>query len=189
MYLSKYMKIKYLLFFVAIFTNALGVEVQIYTAQEMYIHFFSPAPITDIEAVSNAATAILNFDKKDVEIDLKVSLFKFKKAFMQTHFNEKYIESNKYPNAHFKPKLKNNIDLEKDGTYNLILGDRFSIYGVERIKTIICSVLVKDKKITFETAFKLKSADYKIKAPDIIYRKVRQEINVDAKGILNIIKN
>ena len=183
------MKIKYLLFFVAIFTNALGVKAQIYTAQEMYIHFFSPAPIADIEAISNAATAILNFDKKDVEIDLKVSSFKFKKALMQTHFNEKYIESNKYPNAHFKGKFKDNVDLEKDGIYNLILEGRFSIHGVERPKTINCSILVRDKNITFETAFKLMSADYKIKAPDIIYRKVGQEVNIDAKGILSKIKN
>ena len=118
----------------------------------------------------------MNIDKKEVEIDLKMSSFKFKKALMQTHFNEKYIESNKYPDAQFKGRFKENIDLEKDGVYNLVLDGKFSIHGVERPKTINCSILVKEKKITFETSFKLLSADYKIKAPDIIYRKVVRNI-------------
>lgn len=177
------------IFIFFIFISILNVKAQTYTSQEMYIHFFSPAPIADIEAISNAAFASLNTEKKEVEIELKVSSFKFKKALMQTHFNEKYIESNKYPNAYFKGKFKENIDLDKDGTYNLVLDGKFSIHGVEKPKIIMSTILVKDKKITFATSFKLLSADYKIKAPDFVYRKVGQEVNIDAKGILVKNKN
>jgi polyisoprenoid-binding protein YceI len=180
---------KYIPLIIIFIVSVFNVEAQTYSAQEMYIHFFSPAPISDIEAISNAATATIITHKNEVDIELKVGSFKFKKALMQTHFNEKYIESDKYPNAHFKGKYKDVIDFEKDGTYNITLDGKFSIHGVEKPKTINCSIKIKDKKITFETAFKLKSADYKIKAPDIIYRKVGQEVSIDAKGILIKIKN
>lgn len=172
-----------------LYFGVLNLNAQTYHAQEMYIHFFSPAPIADIEAISNAAVATINIDKNEVDIALKVGSFKFKKALMQAHFNDKYIESNRYPNAHFKGRFKNILDLEKDGIYNLVVEGKFNIHGVDKPKTINCNILIKDKKITFETAFKLMTADYKIKAPDIIYRKVGQEVNIDAKGILVKIKN
>jgi hypothetical protein len=175
---------RYFAFLVLVFIQITLAHAQSYSAKEIYIHFYSPAPIADIEAITNTATTLLNTDKKELEIELNVSTFKFKKALMQAHFNEKYIESNKYPKAEFKGKYKENINLEKDGVYTINLEGKFTLHGVERSKNIVCTILVKDRKITFETAFKVLSADHKIKAPDMIYRKVGQEVSVDAKGIL-----
>jgi polyisoprenoid-binding protein YceI len=175
---------KYIAFILFLLFQTFQSKAQTYSAKEIYVHFFSSAPIADIEAITNTATTTLNIEKKEVEIELKVSNFKFKKALMQAHFNEKYIESEKYPNSTFKGKFKEVINLEKDGVYTINLEGRFSIHGIERPKTLNCVITVKDHKITFQTAFKLLSADYKIKAPDVLYRKVGQEVSVDANGIL-----
>ena len=175
---------KYIAFILFLLIQTFQSKAQTYSAKEIYVHFFSSAPIADIEAITNTATTTLNIEKKEVEIELKVSNFKFKKALMQAHFNEKYIESEKYPNSTFKGKFKEVINLEKDGVYTINLEGRFSIHGIERAKTLNCVITVKDHKITFQTAFKLLSADYKIKAPDVLYRKVGQEVSVDANGIL-----
>ena len=175
---------KYIAFLLFFLFQTFQSRAQTYSAKEIYVHFFSPAPIADIEAITNTATTILNIEKKEVEIEIKVSNFKFKKALMQAHFNEKYIESEKYPHSTFKGRFKEVINLEKDGVYTINLEGKFAIHGVERPKTLNCVLTVKDRKITFETAFKLLSADYKIKAPDVLYRKVGQEVNVDANGIL-----
>ncbi len=180
---------KYLAFILFILIQSIHANAQTYSAKEIYIHFFSPAPIADIEAITNSAVTILNIDKKEIEIDLKVSDFKFKKALMQAHFNEKYIESDKYPNSSFKGRFKEVINLEKDGIYTINSEGKFSIHGVEKPKTVPVVITVKDHKISFETSFKLLSADYKIKAPDILYRKVGQEVKVDASGILVKEKN
>lgn len=173
--------------FIIVFFLILGFQqanAQDYGAKEIYVHFFSPAPIADIEAISNSATASLDLTKKEVEITMNVASFKFKKALMQTHFNEKYIESDKFPTASFKGKFTDNINLSKDGVYQFDIEGKFNIHGVERTKTVPCKIIVKDQKIVFETNFKLLSADFKIKAPDIIYRKVGQEVTIDVTGIL-----
>lgn len=170
---------------ILLFLISSTLKAQVYTASEMYVHLFSPAPIVDIEAVSNAAKAKLNTTKKDVEIEIPISSFTFKKALMQTHFNEKYIESSKYPNATFKGKFKENIDLKTDGVYKVNFDGKFSIHGVERPKIISCTFTVKQKKVIFDTKFELLSADYKIEAPDVIYRKVGQEVSVEATGIIS----
>jgi polyisoprenoid-binding protein YceI len=103
---------------------------------------------------------------------------------MQAHFNEKYLESDKYPRASFKGKFKENINLEKEGTYPIQIEGKFSIHGVERFKKIVCNINVKDQNITFDSNFEILSANYKIKAPDLLYRKVGEEVRVDIKGIL-----
>lgn len=172
------------LFIIFLFLISSTLKAQIYTASEMYVHIFSPAPIADIEAVSNVAKAKLNTAKNEVEIEIPISSFTFKKALMQTHFNEKYIESAKYPLAHFKGKFKEPLNLEVDGVYKVNFEGKFSIHGVEKPKTIVCTFTVKQQKIIFDTKFKLMSADYKIVAPDVIYRKVGQEVSVEATGML-----
>lgn len=172
----------FITFFLILISSTL--KAQIYTTSEMYVHFFSPAPIADIEAISNTAEAKLNLAKKEIEIEIPVNSFTFKKALMQTHFNEKYIESDKYPKASFQGKYKDNLELKKDGVYALELTGKFNIHGVSRTKTVSCIITVKNQRIVFETSFKLLSADYKIKAPDVIYRRVGQEVSVDASGIL-----
>lgn len=175
---------RYFIFFFLLILGCSSVKAQEYQAKEIYVHFFSPAPIADIEAISNSATASLDLAKKEVEITMNVASFKFKKALMQTHFNEKYIESDKYPTASFKGRFTDNINLNKDGVYQFDIEGKFNIHGVERIKTIPCKIIVKEQKIVFETNFRLLSADFKIKAPDIIYRKVGQEVTIDATGVL-----
>lgn len=170
---------------ILLFLISSRLKAQVYTASEIYVYIFSPAPIVDIEAVSNAAKVKLNTLKKEVEIEIPVKSFTFKKALMQTHFNEKYMESDKYPNATFKGKFKENIDLKTDGVYKVNFDGKFSIHGVERSKTISCTFTVKQKKVIFDTKFELLSADYKIEAPDVIYRKVGQVVSVEATGIVS----
>ncbi|RKD19507.1 hypothetical protein BCY91_12955 [Pelobium manganitolerans] len=160
----------------------LRADAQNYQSAEVYVHFFSPAPIADIEAVSQAAKANLNTDKKEVHIEIPISSFTFKKAMMQTHFNEKYLESEKYPKASFIGKYKDDIRLDKDGIYRITLTGKFSLHGVTRHKNIPCNITIKNGRITFESSFSVLSADYKIEAPDMLYRTVGEKVDVDVTG-------
>ena len=169
---------------IAILGISLSAKAQNYSTKDVNIHFFSSAPISDIEAVCNIAIGKFNLRKKELSIEMNISDFKFKKALMQAHFNEKYIESDKYPKAIFKGTFKDYIDLEKNGLYKINLEGKFTIHGVERSKKIICTLNVKDQIITFTSNFEIISADYKIKAPDMIYRKVGEKVNVDINGTL-----
>jgi len=49
---------------------------------------------------------------------------------MQEHFNENYVESDKFPYATFKGKITDDVDLSKDGTYNVSVSGDFTVHGV-----------------------------------------------------------
>ena len=81
------------------------------------ISFFSNAPLENIEARNNNVVTAWDFSTGQLEFSLLIRGFEFKKALMQQHFNENYLESDKYPKAQFKGRVSNSnlIPLQKEG--------------------------------------------------------------------------
>ena len=102
---------------------------------------------------------------------------------MQEHFNEKYMESEKYPSSSFVGKLNEAVDLSKDGEYNLTATGKLKIHGVEMDRTIPVKATVKDGKLSFVSEFKVKVSDHKIEIPTLVMAKIAEEVSVKIEGI------
>lgn len=81
------------------------------------INFEASVPLfEDVKADNRKATCTLNTETGEITSSIQIKDFEFKKALMKKHFNENYIESDRYPNAVFKGKIENfdlkNIDSE-----------------------------------------------------------------------------
>ncbi|MEP7259387.1 MAG: YceI family protein, partial [Flavitalea sp.] len=72
------------------------------------ISFFSRSLIENIEAVNKSVTCVIDISTGNIQSVLKMKGFGFRKSLMQEHFNENYVESDKYPQAEFKGKITNN---------------------------------------------------------------------------------
>ncbi|MDQ3845325.1 MAG: YceI family protein, partial [Bacteroidota bacterium] len=98
------------------------------------ITFFSKAPLEDIEAKNKSVTAVLDTRTGDLQFAVLMKGFEFKKALMQEHFNENYVESDKYPRSEFKGTLINNseINYQKPGTYTAKVRGQLTIHGITR---------------------------------------------------------
>src|SRR5881409_2466003 len=99
---------------------------QTYFTRNGRVTFFSKAPIENIEATNNEASSILDTQKEEVVFIVLIKSFKFKKALMEEHFNENYLESNTFPKANFKGTITNPgaVNFSKDGTYTVtVKGD------------------------------------------------------------------
>src|SRR5687767_6559813 len=105
---------------------------QLYTAKSGTASFFSEAPLENIEAHSNSVQSILNTATKSVAFIITIRSFQFKKDLMQEHFNEKYLESDKFPNATYSGKINEDIDLSADGTYNVTSTGKITMHGQEK---------------------------------------------------------
>ena len=58
--------------------------------------FFSSAPLEDIEAHHEKVQSIIDLETQEVVVSMLMTGFNFKKSLMQEHFNENYLESEKY---------------------------------------------------------------------------------------------
>lgn len=153
---------------------------QKYFTRTGHVNFFSSTPMEDIKADNHKATSIMDAATGDIEFSMLIMAFEFDKALMQEHFNENYMESEKFPKATFKGKITNmdKIDLTKDGTYPATVSGKMTIHGVTKDAAANGTFTVKDGKIVASSAFNIKPEDYNIAIPSVVKEKIAKEIKV-----------
>jgi polyisoprenoid-binding protein YceI len=163
-----------------------SIYAQKYITRSGKVTFFSSTPLENIEAFNNETGAILDSKTGDVAVQVPIKSFKFDKALMQEHFNENYMESDKYPKAEYKAKVTDisSVNFAKDGTYKVNTAGKFTMHGVTRDITVPATVTVKGGTATVNTKFKLKPADYKINIPKLVEGKIAKEIETTVNFIL-----
>ena len=142
------------------------------------ISFFSSTVAENIEAKSTKATSVL--DPKTHNLIFKVSntSFEFQKKMMQEHFNEEYIESDKYPYSEFKGKIKEDIDLSKNGTYTVTVEGNLDIHGVSKAYQTKAVLIVNNGTVNAKAVFKVRIADHGIKVPSIVFAKIAEYVEL-----------
>lgn len=156
-------------------------QAQVVVDKSGELSFFSSTPVEDISAKSKTAQSALNLSSKEIAVKAIIKDFTFPKSLMQEHFNENYLESEKYPNATFKGKINEAIDFSKSGTYNVTATGKLSIHGVEKDKTIDGVFKVDGNKISLDASFEVLLEDYKIERPQLVMMKIAEKIAVKGK--------
>jgi polyisoprenoid-binding protein YceI len=101
----------------------------------------------------------------------------FAKSLMQEHFNEKYMESEKFPKATFQGKLTG-FDLTKSGSQEVRAQGKLTIHGVTRDIDVPGTIEVAGKKITMKSKFMVKVADYDITIPQLLFQNIAEQVEV-----------
>ncbi|MGB3947605.1 MAG: YceI family protein [Bacteroidia bacterium] len=157
---------------------------QIYIANNCNISFFSSSPLEDIEAVNKIAKPIINTSTGDVQIKILMNGFIFDKPLMQEHFNENYVESEKYPNCVFKGKINEPIDWVKDGEYKVTVTGILSLHGVDKERKLDGTITVKGTEISIATKFNIHIADHNIKVPSLYVKNIAEDVEVKLNATL-----
>jgi hypothetical protein len=144
------------------------------------IEFFSKSPMEDIEARNKSVAAVLDSKSGGLQFSVLMRGFEFEKALMQEHFNENYVESNKYPKAEFKGSISNNaeVNYSKDGTYPVKVAGTLTLHGVTQNVQTTGTIKVASGKIEAVSSFNIKLSDYKIKIPSVVKDKVSNNIRI-----------
>lgn len=161
---------------------------QIFVAKTCEISFFSASPLENIEATAKVPKTFLNTSTNDVQIAITNTAFVFEKPLMQEHFNENYMESEKYPNTIFKGKINEKIDYTKDGEHKVTVTGKMSMHGVDKDVTIDGVLTVKGGEILLFSKFKVKVADYKIKVPSLYVQNIAEIVDVTINAVMGPIK-
>lgn len=150
----------------------------IYLAQGAKASFYSYTPVEDIAASSQSMTSVLNIASNEIQFKVPMRTFQFKKGLMQEHFNEKYIESDKYPDAGFKGKINESIDWTKDGTYDITSTGILNIHDVDKQHTEKGKLIIKDGKFNIASEFKVTVKDHNISIPKIMMSNIAEVVEV-----------
>lgn len=150
----------------------------IYATKEGSINFYSNAPLEDIEAKNNKVISLLNTANKEIVVRVPIKQFQFRNKLMQEHFNENYMESERYPYATFKGTMNENIDFKKPGTYEVSATGVLNIHGVNQKRTLKGKLQITNTGLILNTQFDVLLADHKIKVPRLVFNKIAEKIAV-----------
>ena len=153
---------------------------QRYLTKNGHIKFYSETPVETIEARNHQANSVLDTQTGDFVFKVLMKSFEFEKALMEEHFNENYVESDKFPNATFKGKVVNlsDVDFSKDGEYLIKVEGELTIHGVTKKVMEDGTFTVEGGKINGLSVFIIKPADYDIRIPKTVINNIAEEIEV-----------
>jgi hypothetical protein len=165
--------------FILVF-NFASAQNKLYSSSKTEFSFFSKAPLEDIEAKNTRANSIINLSNRELVVRIPVSQFQFKNKLMQQHFNENYMESEKFPYATFKGKIIEDIDFNKPGVYSVNAIGILNIHGIDQERKLSGKITVAEKSLILETLFEVMLIDHKIEIPKLVFKKIAEKIEVKA---------
>ena len=173
------------LFFSVLIVVTAGFKQQpsLYQTTSGKISFRSDAPLETIKASSDNLIGLLDITKKNFSFKIDVRSFRgFNSPLQKEHFNENYMESEKYPYASFSGKIIEDVDLSVDGSYELRAKGDLMIHNVAQERIIKSNVTVKKHVITLNSGFTVLLSEHNIPIPKVVYQKLADEIKVEVNA-------
>lgn len=150
------------------------------------ISFVSKGIIETITASHRSVTCVLDAKTGAIQFAVLMKGFEFKKALMQEHFNENYVESDKYPKAEFRGQITNNGDIAytKDGTYNAHVKGKLTLHGLTKDVEADGKVAVKSGKPMLTSKFNILMSEYGIDIPGPVQENMSDNITINVNCTL-----
>jgi polyisoprenoid-binding protein YceI len=150
---------------------------QKYTVEKSSVVFYSHATIEDIKAENKKSSAIFNAATGEIVFSIPISEFQFAKSLMQEHFNEKYMDTEKYPKSTFKGNVAG-YDANATGAQNAKASGKLFIHGVERDVEIPGTIEKSGDKLLFKSKFIVKLEDYNVDRPQVLWQNIAEQVEV-----------
>jgi polyisoprenoid-binding protein YceI len=145
-----------------------------------YIGFFSHTPIEDIKGDNNQVASVLDISTGDLVFQVLVKSFHFEKALMEEHFNENYMESDKFPKSTFRGKITNlsTVDFNKPGKYDVTVEGDLNMHDVTNKVSVKGTVEVVQGGVNASSKFNIVPEDYKINIPGVVRDNIAKNLEV-----------
>jgi polyisoprenoid-binding protein YceI len=162
------------------FFSFLSFSQEKYISRNGQIQFIASTPLETIDPVNNHVSCILDTENGKIVFQLKMISFKFEKALMEEHFNEKYVESDKFPKSTFVGQIQNWDNFTWNGIeQDVVVKGKITIHGIE--KEIIAKGVIEASKstISLSSSFDIIILDFGIKIPRLVRDKISETVKVE----------
>ena len=134
----------------------------------------------NIEAHNTKGVSVFDMASGRLEFSVLLKGFEFEKAKMQEHFNEEYVESDKFPKAVFAGNIKDigTLKVDKDGTYTVQVNGTLTMHGVTKPQNAQVTFSVKSGTISAVSELTVLLSDYDIKIPSLVSDKISKNIKI-----------
>jgi hypothetical protein len=174
-----------LLFLLLYFSSILAQEKL--STSKCSIYFEASVPLFEaVEARNDNVQCVLIPSKSQITFTAVIKNFKFKRDLMKEHFNNNYMESDRYSKAIFKgiiEKFDLKIITETDKIFQI--KGKLTIHGQTRMITVNAKIKKVTNGIQLSSHFTLNTDDFNIEIPTIVIAKISKSVNTQFDCVLN----
>jgi polyisoprenoid-binding protein YceI len=157
-----------------------------YYTKNAVISFHSKAPVENIDASTNTGACVLDIATGKIQFAVNMRGFEFRKALMQEHFNESYVESDKFPKAEFRGTITNisQINFNQVGSYPAEAEGSLTLHGQTRQVKAKGTIKIGEAAIDLDSKFSILLSDYDIDIPHTVVNNISNSILITVKAAL-----
>jgi hypothetical protein len=139
----------------------------------------------EVKADNNNVSCIINTTTGEISSLAFIREFHFKMAMMEEHFNENYLESNKYPKATFKGVIQGfNLAIIGNSPKEFLMSGVLSIHGKSKYINAVALIQKTEKGLEIKTNFKVNTNDFSIKIPKIVKYKIAETVTIKSEFLM-----
>jgi hypothetical protein len=163
-----------------LFMSATQTIAQLLSVVDSKMTFTSDAELELISASSERVQGLIDPATSELAFSVEVKSFQgFNSALQRDHFNEKYLESEKFPSAYFSGKIIEPIDFSNDRSYDVRAKGELNIHGQKQIRIIKSRITIENGVVYLRCNFFIPLSDHNISIPSIVSQKIATEIEVN----------
>ena len=142
------------------------------------IEFYTATAVSGIEAVADKAEVKLNLETREVVVSVNIQSFEFEYDLMQEHFNEKYMESDKFPMATFRGKILQNISPGVNNEMDVDVSGNLTIHGITKEIKFKVNLSKQGDFTVVKSRIPVVFKDYSIDDPSILTKSVASDVEI-----------
>jgi polyisoprenoid-binding protein YceI len=158
---------------------------QLYFSRTAFVGFYSTTPLEDIRGENNQVLVAVDLSKKTLAFTALLKGFIFPKELMQEHFNENYVESDKYPKTTFAGSFTGDVDPSRDGRYPIEVKGQLTLHNIVKEVEVPAVLEVKGTQILATAKFMVTPEDFHIDIPSVVRNKIAKQVTVDVRANCN----
>ena len=180
---------KFMLGFITVIALTFQANAQKYYSKDGIVSFdaTSKGSPENIDGKTTKGTLVIDAATGAVEMGVLIKSFHFERALMEEHFNENYMQSDKFKDAKFKGTITDfsSVNLKKDGTYKVNVSGKLTMHGVTKdIKTTATLTVAGGAISAAKTNLSTVLADYGIEVPSLVKDKLASEAKIEISAAL-----
>jgi hypothetical protein len=171
---------KRLTIFLIMLGAGITLNAQKYITKNGYIGFYSHTSMEDIKGDNNQVAGVIDISTGEMVFQALIKSFHFDRALMEEHFNENYMESDKFPKSSFKGKITNlsSVNLSTIGKYDVTVEGDLTIHDVTNKISTKGTIEVVTGGLNASAKFNVIPEDYKITIPGVVREKINKNLEV-----------
>ena len=171
---------KHLAILILMLIGGYSANAQKYMTRNGYIGLYSHTPLEEIKADNNQVAGVLDSATGEMVFQVLIKSFHFERALMEEHFNENYMESEKFPKSVFKGKITDpsSVNFAKEGKYKVTVEGDLTIHNVTKRISAGGTIEILPGGIKAESKFNIVPEDYGITIPGVVRDKINKSLEL-----------